>query len=245
MDVETLAAAQLLSGARELWTQIAAAPIHFPDQGINLVVSPASGLCPAGWIGLVVLGDAAIGTAPDQARVEAMSARLAGNSPARLYEPAFAATAFGGTEMIGPVTLAYLATEGFRPCPGPVVEELPADHDDMRTLELLCSAEERAEVSIDQLTSPAFAIRDGREIIAAAGYVRWPRDTAHMAILTAPQARGRGLAKVAASSAIAHAFDRGVVPQWRARVPASLRVAAALGFTEVGVQIRARLAASS
>ncbi len=63
-----------------------------------------------------------------------------------------------------------------------------------------------------------------------------------MAILTAPAARGRGLAKVVASSAIAHALNAGMLPQWRARVPASLRVAHALGFTDLGVQISLKLA---
>ena len=234
--------AQLLAGARELWAEIAAAPVVFPEQGISVVVSPRSGMCPAGWAGLVVVGNVGIGTAPDQATAEAMRARLAGCSPRRLYDPADAAALLPSAEMIGPVTLAYLASDRFRPCTGPTVEELPAGHADMRALEARCSAQERAEVSIDQLTSPAFAIRDGEggEIIAAAGYVAWPRDTAHMAILTAPEARGRGLAKVAASSAIAPAFARGMVPQWRARVPASLRVAGAVGFEAVGVQIRVR-----
>lgn len=233
--------AQLLAGARELWAEIAAVPVVFPEQGISVVVSPRSGMCPAGWVGLVVVGDVGIGTVPDQATAEAMRARMARCSPRRLYDPAQAAAVLPSAEMIGPVTLAYLATDRFRPCPGPMVEELPAGHADMRALEARCSAQERAEVGIDQLTSPAFAIRDGDGIIAAAGYVAWPRDTAHMAILTAPEARGRGLAKAAASSAIAHAFARGMAPQWRARVPASLRVAGALGFEAVGVQIRVRL----
>ncbi|MEY9931919.1 RimJ/RimL family protein N-acetyltransferase [Catenulispora sp. GP43] len=232
---------QLLTAARQLWTDIAAAPVAFPDRGVSVVASPRSGICPAGWIGLVLLGDSGIGTAPDQVSADEIGARLADHTPQSLYDPANAAQALPAAEMIGPVTLAYLAADRFRPFPGPTVEQLPVDHPDLRALEQRCTPEERAEVSIGQLTSPAFGIRDCGEIIAAAGYVAWPRRTAHMAILTAPRARGRGLAKVAASSAIEHALTAGMVPQWRARVPASLRVAEALGFAEVGVQIRARL----
>jgi hypothetical protein len=47
---------QLLKAARELWMDIAAAPIAFPDQGISVVASAGSGLCPPGWVGRLRLG---------------------------------------------------------------------------------------------------------------------------------------------------------------------------------------------
>lgn len=78
-------------------------------------------------------------------------------------------------------------------------------------------------------------------VLAAAGYRHWPAATAHFSVLTAPAARGRGLARVAASAAVTHALVAGRLPQWRARVPASRRVAQSLGFEELGVQISAKL----
>jgi len=60
-------------------------------------------------------------------------------------------------------------------------------------------------------------------------------------VLTAPAARGRGLARAAASAAVAHAIGEGRLPQWRARPEASRRVARALGFRELGSQVSIRL----
>ena len=240
--IQSMPSSQLLADARALWPEIAAASVAFPDQGISIVTSPLSRMCPPGWAGLVLLAGSGIGTAPDQATADRLRALLADCPMERLCDPSEAVKALPAAEMLGPTTLAYLAPESFRPSSGHVVEQVPVDHPDLRALEKRCSPEERDEASIDELTSPVFAVRDGGDVIAASGYVAWPRNTAHIAVLTAPQARGRGLAKATASSAVAHAFAAGMLPQWRARVPASQRVARALGFAELGVQISLKLA---
>jgi len=54
--------------------------------------------------------------------------------------------------------------------------------------------------------------------------------------------RGRGLARATGSATVAHALAAGLLPQWRARRPASRRVAAALGFAEMGAQLSIELA---
>ncbi|MFF4728857.1 GNAT family N-acetyltransferase [Streptomyces mirabilis] len=66
--------------------------------------------------------------------------------------------------------------------------------------------------------------------------------TAHIGVLTAPGARGRGLARVTGSATVAHALAAGLLPQWRARPPASRRVAAVLGFEELGSQLSVEIA---
>ncbi|WP_437441411.1 GNAT family N-acetyltransferase [Streptomyces aureus] len=53
--------------------------------------------------------------------------------------------------------------------------------------------------------------------------------------------RGRRLARHAGSAAVAHALAAGLLPQWRARPPASRRVARSLGFRELGSQLSVRL----
>ncbi|WP_405668919.1 GNAT family N-acetyltransferase [Streptomyces sp. NBC_00055] len=53
--------------------------------------------------------------------------------------------------------------------------------------------------------------------------------------------RERGLARVTASATVTHALTAGLLPEWRARPPASRRVAAALGFEELGAQLSMRL----
>lgn len=94
-----------------------------------------------------------------------------------------------------------------------------------------------------EITSPAFAVLEHDQVVAAAGYRDWSRGTAHLSVLTAAAARGRGLARAAASAAVAHAIAEGKLPQWRARPVESRRVACALGFRELGSQVSIRLAA--
>ena len=65
---------------------------------------------------------------------------------------------------------------------------------------------------------------------------------AHLSVLTAASARGRGLGRRAASAAVAHAIAAGRLPQWRARPEASRHVARTLGFRELGAQVSLRLA---
>jgi len=94
-----------------------------------------------------------------------------------------------------------------------------------------------------EITSPAFAVREHGQVVAAAGYSDWPCGTAHLSVLTAAAARGRGLARAAASAAVARALEEGKLPQWRARSWESRRIARAVGFRELGSQVSVRLAA--
>ena len=94
---------------------------------------------------------------------------------------------------------------------------------------------------MEEISTPAFTVREQGQIVAAAGYRNWPGETAHLSVLTAPAARGRGLARAAASAAVAHAIESQKLPQWRARPEASRRVARALGFRELGSQVSIRL----
>jgi GNAT superfamily N-acetyltransferase len=193
-------------------------------------------------LGLAVLGDAAIATAPDDEKAERARKLLADLSIAQLSSGEGTAQAFSPAGILGPTALAYLSAEDFRPALGPTIEELPPDHEDLRALERLCNQRDTTEAGIGQITSPGFVIRENTAIIAASGYISWPRNTAHLSVLTAPSARGRGLARAVASAAAAHALGAELLPQWRARVPASLSVARAVGFTELGAQIRVELA---
>jgi hypothetical protein len=207
-------------------------------------------MCPPGWLGLVILGEAAIATAPDDESAQKARELLAGLSIVQLGSGEGVARALTPTTVLGPTALAYLTADDFRPADsgtlsaGQGIEELPADHGDLRALERLCSRRDIDEAGIDKITSPVFVIREADEsnaVIAACGYISWPRNTAHLSVLTAPSARGRGLAHVTASAAVAHAFAAGMLPQWRARVPESRSVARALGFCELGTQISVQL----
>jgi RimJ/RimL family protein N-acetyltransferase len=92
-----------------------------------------------------------------------------------------------------------------------------------------------------EITSPALVLRTGPAVLAAAGYRHWPNGVAHLSVLAAEPERGRGLARVVASAAVSQTLDEGLLPQWRARRPASRRVARALGFHGLGWQASIRL----
>ncbi len=145
---------------------------------------------------------------------------------------------------LGPAALAYVSAEGFRPVePGVLtVEQLQAGHSDLRDLERLAGEEDTGEADLAEITSPAFVVREGGRVVAAAGYRVWPSRTAHISVLTAPVWRDRGLARTVGSATVAHALAAGLLPQWRARVPASRKVALALGFQELGAQFSIEIA---
>ncbi|WP_225802387.1 GNAT family N-acetyltransferase [Streptomyces sp. NK15101] len=229
----------LLLGARGLWEQLAREPGSFPSAGgVNVIVSPASELCPPGWVGVVALGGSALVTAPDESTAATVRTALAGLPPVALVDAAAVREALPVAGMLGPAALAYVSPEGFRPATGPsTVERLPGGHPALRVLEDAAGEDDAAEASLDEITSGAFVVREHGRVVAAAGYRSWPRRTAHLSVLTAPEARGRGLARTTASAAVADALAAGLLPQWRARPPASRRVAAALGFEELGAQL--------
>jgi GNAT superfamily N-acetyltransferase len=219
----------LLDDARRLWTTLSGAPVGFSEQGLNVAVSPGSLLCPPGWVGVVMLGGAAIATAPDERQADRL----------RRAWTTFDAIAETVTwvDILGPATLAYLAADEFRPAAGTA-----ETGGDLEPLFAAAGAEAVNESGLADITSSAFTVSDGGAVVAAAGYRSWLDQAAHVCVLTAPAFRGRGLAATVASTAVADALEHGLLPQWRARVEHSRRVARTLGFRELGGQISLRLA---
>lgn len=231
----------LTARARLLWTHCAAVPVQFPAAGeVAVVVSPQSMMCPRGWVGIAVIGDAAIATAPTDEAAATVRRELSGMSIADLVNGRRVLKALPTQRALGPAALAYLDEADFRPTSEPAFGEVgrvPVDDPVLRAFDASVPQEDADEAAILDVTSPAFVVRDGDRVIAASGYRTWPCGIAHIAVLTAPEARGRGLAKATGAVATRHALDAGLTPQWRARPPASRRVARALGFRELGTQI--------
>lgn len=236
--------AALTARARDLWECLAGAAAGFTP-AISVAVSPQSYLCPPGWVGIVVLGDAALATAPDHDTARLVGQGLSGLPAASLTETEVLSSRLPAAEILGPAALAYLDPAEFRPRPSATVT-MPVGLDDpgFRQFVLAADADDVTESGIQQITTPAFAVREHGRVVAAAGYRDWPCGAAHLSVLTASAARGRGLARAAASAAVARAIEEGRLPQWRARPQASRRVARALGFRELGFQVSIRLAAA-
>jgi RimJ/RimL family protein N-acetyltransferase len=206
-------------------------------------VSPRSRLCPPGWAGIVVLGDTVLATVPNPGAARFLEEALSGLPTASLTNTEVLTSRLPVAEILGPAALAYLDPAEFRPQPSDVVTTLTdLDHPGLRQFLLAADTDDVKESGIKEITTPAFAVRERGQVLVAAGYRDWPCGTAHLSVLTASAARGRGLARAAASAAVAHAIKEGRLPQWRARPQASRRIAHALGFRELGFQVSIRLA---
>ncbi|MFB8018038.1 GNAT family N-acetyltransferase [Streptomyces rubiginosohelvolus] len=234
----------LVSRARALWQELAAAPgAAFGTPGRpKVLVAPDSALAPPSWVGVVAVGDAALITAPTDRAANSVRSALTGLTTAALTDPATVARLLPVADTLGPAVLGYLAQDALRPAgrTATLTTALPPEHAGLRALLAEAGPSDAGESGLADVTSPVFVVRRGAEVVAAAGYEHWPRDTAHLCVLTAPDARGRGLARQAAYAATAHALAAGLLPQWRARPPASRRVARALGYREVGRQLSVR-----
>ncbi|MGW8597989.1 GNAT family N-acetyltransferase [Streptomyces sp. NPDC055893] len=255
-DADAMAHSALLIRARGLWETLADAPVSFTSSseppgpasateasGPTVAVSPTSALCPPSWAGIVVLGGAAIATAPTESAALVLRRALASVPVTSLARPEVVEALLPVADVLGPATLAYLSNSEFRPASHPqgAIETLASAHPDVQGLLRSTEPEALAESGMEEITSPAFVVREGTEVVAAAGYRAWPAETAHVCVLTHPRWRGRRLARHTSSAAVAHALTAGLLPQWRARPPASRRVARSLGFRELGSQLSIRL----
>lgn len=251
MDHEDLT--PTVTRARALWRELAGVPVEFAAPGA-VVIAPRSRLCPPGWSGIVRIGDAAVVTAPDARCAEALGAAVRRPAYAELTDPVQLGAALSGTaapvlEVLGPATLSYLDRDSFVPAlpaeAGTTVERAAPDDIAMTALLVGVGKGDADESGLDEITSPAFLLREGPggagDVVAAAGYTTWPRAVAQLCVLVAPHRRGRRLARTVASAAVSHAIGAGLLPQWRARPYPSRRVAAALGFRELGSQVSVRM----
>ncbi|MFD7570964.1 GNAT family N-acetyltransferase [Streptomyces sp. NPDC059810] len=258
-DADAMAHSALLIRARGLWETLADAPVSFTSSseppgpasateasgptGPTVAVSPTSALCPPSWAGIVVLGGAAIATTPTESAALVLRRALASVPVASLTRPEVVEAVLPVADVLGPATLAYLSSAEFRPASHPqgAVETLASAHPHVQGLLRSAEPEALAESGMEEITSPTFVVREGTDVVAAAGYRAWPAETAHVCVLTHPRWRGRRLARHTSSAAVAHALTAGLLPQWRARPPASRRVARSLGFRELGSQLSIRL----
>jgi GNAT acetyltransferase len=236
---------RLTARVRTLWEGLAGAPIAF-DSAVHVTVSRQSLLCPPGWVGIVVIDGAAIVTAPDQDTAHAVQDALNAVPAASLTDAAVLSARLPLLELLGPATLAYLTAGEFRRQPGQdAVEVIPLRNFMLRQFLAAVDPMDVEESGLAEITSPAFTVRAHGGIAAAAGYQDWPGQVAHLSVLTAAPARERGYARITASAAVTHALLRDKLPQWRAQVLASRRVAHALGFRELGSQASIRVQAWS
>ncbi|WP_299039038.1 GNAT family N-acetyltransferase [uncultured Pseudokineococcus sp.] len=192
---------------------------------------------------MLTIAGATVATAPDAGRADALARALDRLAPEERTAPSALGEHVVLEEVLGPARLAYLPSQHRPVVPLDAAGELvavPARSAPVAALLDACPAEDVAESGVRDLDSPAFVLAvDGRPV-AVAGYERWPSGVAHLCVLTRPGARGARRARAVAAAAAAHALDAGLLPQWRARPEASVRLARALGFVVLGQQLSVR-----
>jgi GNAT superfamily N-acetyltransferase len=235
----------------DAWNEIANAPAGWSAGKITVVVSPGSRSAPPEWAGTIRLGagSLAVGaliTVADEAQAARVRNELSDVAPDRVTDPESwgALLPTEPARVLGPAGLAYLDGPDFRPTGGgDAVREVTLSEasDGIAALEAAATQDEVDEAGITHAKSPLFVVWREGTVAAACGYAPWVGTLAHLMVMTHPAHRGQGLAKQVATEASRHALDAGLIPQWRARVPASQAVARSLGYVTLGAQLSLRL----
>ncbi|MFC5218978.1 GNAT family N-acetyltransferase [Streptomyces coerulescens] len=228
----------LLTWARELWAALAGGAEGFVPGTAKVVVSPASGISPPRWSAVVVLGDAALVTVPDESTAERMLRVLPRTTIDRLTDSDGLPALLPVAGVLGPAALFYLDPSA----PGPSgesrdVRRRPRGDAGLAALLARSGETDADESAMEDITSPAFVQYLDGEVVAAAGYRTWPWSVAHLSVLVDPRCRNEGRARAVAAAAVRHALDAGLRPQWRARSVPSQHVARSLGFQRLGAQL--------
>ncbi|MFD9506870.1 hypothetical protein [Streptomyces mirabilis] len=125
-------------------------PVSFaPTGGVNVVVSPESGLCPVGWVGVVALGGSAIVTVPSESAAVIVRDAVAGLPVEDVVDGVAVREVLPVARVLGPAALAYVSREAFRPVEAgaSTVEQLPASHPELRLLERAAGREDAGEAA--------------------------------------------------------------------------------------------------
>lgn len=148
--------------------------------------------------------------------------------------------------VLGPAVLAFTSDLQPNPVPSPAEPAEPGAAD-LDQLGAACDPGDATESGLAAWTHWIHVVREREVVVAAAGAQVWAGTLAHLGVLTRPDRRGQGLGIMVASSVVRAALAAGLVAQWRARVEltASRRLAASLGFIELGGQVSYHLPGAS
>lgn len=159
--------------------------------------------------------------------------------PSQLLEPAslMSALADHRPELLGPARLAYVDARSLSLSSTSTARR--ASRLELASVLAACEDEDSEESGLEDMERWWIADGPDGEPAAAAGYEIWDDHIAQLGILVAPGHRGNGYGAGAASAAIEHALEAGLVPQWRSAAgnEPSERLGMRLGFVPYGEQI--------
>jgi hypothetical protein len=224
-----------LEAALEAWAQLVGLARL---EGSQFVIDPESWLAPRGWIGILALGETITVSVPRPGLEAPVHLALQGLTAEEATTPEIVTPLMPPTSAtLGPAVLFY-PPSGFAISSRDLDEASSAELADLLAA---ASVDDLGESGIAHVESPTFVSRaSDRRVAAASGYRRWPNAVAHLSVLTHPAHRRQGHGQRAASLAVRHAIDAGLLPQWRARPIASQELARTLGLVAVGAQCSLR-----
>ncbi|MCQ4119790.1 GNAT family N-acetyltransferase [Rhodococcus tibetensis] len=183
---------------------------------------------------------AMVGPAWALGRAERLSAR-------ELTEPAtlLSLTQDRSARCSGPVTL-WFTSEYQEPPTGqpPLVSD---DRGHVREVETVCPPDDVTEAHLSSRDRCFTILDDAQQPVSCAGYDEFQGFVADVAVLTAPQFRGRGLGTRAVGIATDDALDSGLIAQFRTPRDASgsRRLSARSGYRELGTYIEVTISRST
>jgi GNAT superfamily N-acetyltransferase len=149
---------------------------------------------------------------------------------------------------VGPAVVSYLEpTLDHRLTTGSDVQILlpsePAHRTAVERLGTACTPTEWAHGGGALADTPAVGVFHEALLVAMASYEVWGGRLAHIAVVTHPAFRRRGLGRAAVARLIVHLGEQRVIPQYRtlASNVAALRVATSLGFVPYARSMAVRL----
>jgi RimJ/RimL family protein N-acetyltransferase len=187
-------------------------------------------------VSVVVIGDRIFSTAPPHLR-----ARFA--DPPATLDALVERIGDDAEHVYGEARLAYADDQTLQLAdPGPI-EAIADDDPRLAALEARADRGEWLHASADEPCACRFGVVEHDELLALAALQIWDGGIGHFGVFTDAPARGRHLARRAASRAISDALDRGLVAQWRSNLAnvASSTVADRLGFVPLGRQMFVRV----
>jgi GNAT superfamily N-acetyltransferase len=219
--------------ARRAWARLAGLPRL---DGVQVVVDPESPLGRHGWIGILAVDGTVTACVPRRDLAPRVAAALGALTSQEATMPDVVRPHLPPTRaVLGPASLFY-PPAGFAIGEVPGVEEVSGE--DLHELFHAVAPDELDESGLAEITGSLVASRAANgDLAAVCGYRRWPNEVAHLSVLAHPGHRGEGHGRRAAAAAIRRAMDEKLLPQWRARPPASQALALDLGLVELGAQL--------
>jgi GNAT superfamily N-acetyltransferase len=160
--------------------------------------------------------------------------KLRALKPAEAFDPKALAKVFviNSDKVAGPAWLGIADRADFK-CSKSSARILgDSDEEAVQKLAEGCGELAWKQSKLLQVRKPLFGLFSGKDLVAVSGYIVLGNILAYIGVITHPAHRGKGHAKAVVSSAVADAFSKGFVAQWRTPEAneGAVSLAKAMGF---------------